>query len=262
MDAIAPLPAAERPRKAPLANAKVKPRRAALLIAGGILLLFVCGAGAWYAGVGRVTNARREVSAIAGHASDAVGAAVVTGISAVTERVGLGRLVSRDAEASPPPAPLPAKAPDVKRAAPLRTDGQVPSFRAFDLKPIPTARIPGTAATMRLPASPPSSERLGLDEPEPDLETYSRESTGVVAPIALWPQLPATLPPGVNEDDLGKIELLIQRDGSVSAVRLLGAPRNVHDSMFLSAAKAWLFQPALKDGVPVKYRKVIWIAQQ
>jgi hypothetical protein len=32
--------------------------------------------------------------------------------------------------------------------------------------------------------------------------------------------------------------------------------------MFLSVAKAWQFQPALKDGVPVRYRKTIWIASQ
>jgi hypothetical protein len=43
-------------------------------------------------------------------------------------------------------------------------------------------------------------------------------------------------------------------------VKLVGAPRNVHDSMLLSAVKAWEFVPALKDGVPVRYRKTITIA--
>jgi len=50
--------------------------------------------------------------------------------------------------------------------------------------------------------------------------------------------------------------------GTVESVRLLKAPRSVHDSMFLSAAKAWQFQPALKDGFPVRYRKTVWIAPQ
>jgi hypothetical protein len=30
----------------------------------------------------------------------------------------------------------------------------------------------------------------------------------------------------------------------------------------LSAAKAWEFRPALKDGRAVKYRKVVWMARQ
>jgi hypothetical protein len=30
-------------------------------------------------------------------------------------------------------------------------------------------------------------------------------------------------------------------------------------TMTLSAAKNWRFQPAVKDGQPVKYRRTIWV---
>jgi hypothetical protein len=39
----------------------------------------------------------------------------------------------------------------------------------------------------------------------------------------------------------------------------MSPPLNVNEGLFVSVAKAWSFQPALKDGVPVKYRKTIWI---
>jgi hypothetical protein len=32
--------------------------------------------------------------------------------------------------------------------------------------------------------------------------------------------------------------------------------------MWLSAIKAWQFQPAMKDGRPVRYLKTVWIAPQ
>ncbi len=32
--------------------------------------------------------------------------------------------------------------------------------------------------------------------------------------------------------------------------------------MLLSAAKAWTFSPAMKDGKPVGYRKLVWLVLQ
>ena len=74
------------------------------------------------------------------------------------------------------------------------------------------------------------------------------------------PQLPRELPPDVNRTELRLIELVISPLGTVESVKLIGDPRNVHDSMLLSAAKAWVFRPAVKDGVPVRYRKTVSVA--
>ena len=74
------------------------------------------------------------------------------------------------------------------------------------------------------------------------------------------PQLPRQLPPDVDPNQLGEMELVIALDGNVESAKLVKAPRNVHDSMLLSAAKAWQFRPAMKDGTPVRYRKTVWIA--
>jgi hypothetical protein len=56
--------------------------------------------------------------------------------------------------------------------------------------------------------------------------------------------------------------LIVLADGTVGAVKLLGERRNVLEGMLLSAAKAWKFQPALKDGRPVAYRKLVWLVLQ
>ena len=63
----------------------------------------------------------------------------------------------------------------------------------------------------------------------------------------------------MHPEDLGRIELIVATDGTVESVRLLGGPHSVHDGMFLSVAKAWQFQPASKDGRPVKFLERILI---
>ena len=92
--------------------------------------------------------------------------------------------------------------------------------------------------------------------------TYSRDSAGVLPPVGVRPQLPKELPAHVDRSTLARIELVILQDGTVESVKLLGEPRHVIDSMLLSAAKAWEFQPAMKDGRPVRYRKVVLMASQ
>ncbi len=71
---------------------------------------------------------------------------------------------------------------------------------------------------------------------------------------------PRTLPPTVNLDDLSRIEIVIAPDGSVESARLLDNRPDVLGGMFLSAVKAWEFHPATKDGVAVRYRKMILVS--
>jgi hypothetical protein len=93
-----------------------------------------------------------------------------------------------------------------------------------------------------------------------DEAIYSVNTPSVVPPIGIRPKLARQLPPDFDPARLGRIELIISADGSVESAKLLGPPRTVNDGLFLSVAKAWTFQPALKGGVPVRYRKTIWVA--
>ena len=53
------------------------------------------------------------------------------------------------------------------------------------------------------------------------------------------------------------LELVVSTKGDVESVRLLTVPKTVNDFMIVSAAKAWLFAPAKRNGRPVKYKQRI-----
>ena len=135
---------------------------------------------------------------------------------------------------------------------------------AFDLDPPiaapPASVVPVVAGNLGLPTRTRTELARALSENAPDVTVYSAESVGVSPPVGVNLQLPRQLPPEFDRNQLGKMELLIALDGNVESAKLVKAPRNVHDSMLLSAAKAWQFRPAMKDGNPVRYRKTVWIA--
>jgi outer membrane biosynthesis protein TonB len=80
----------------------------------------------------------------------------------------------------------------------------------------------------------------------------------VQPPSMLSPQQPPPLMIGGPSDGrVNRMELVVATDGSVERVRLIGAPRRMADMMLLSGAKLWKFTPAIKDGVPVRYRTMV-----
>lgn len=259
LDAIVPLESSRiRQGQAPAAAVRARTRRRAPAIAAAILL-FAGGAAYWQ--FANAAPSTAQVSAVAVKASDVVGTALVSGLSAVTETVGLGRLAPGDATGTVPPATPPvvkavAKSADAPKSP--RRDKQAPPFRLYDLPPVVAAGLPPE------PSAPFPAAALPVSPtPEPDLDldgnVYSAEDPGVAAPIGIRPQLPVGLPEGVTRDRLSQIELLILPDGNVGTVKFLGRPRNVLEGMLLSAAKAWKFSPAIKDGRPVAYRKLVWL---
>jgi hypothetical protein len=53
------------------------------------------------------------------------------------------------------------------------------------------------------------------------------------------------------------MEVIVAGDGNVERVKWLGPPQRMPDMMLLSRAKLWRFDPAVKDGQPVRYRLVL-----
>jgi hypothetical protein len=95
-------------------------------------------------------------------------------------------------------------------------------------------------------------------EHEPDVlpteqRIYSKADREVTLPLNVYPRLPPE-PPGVNPATRTILELTITTDGLVERVKMLTAPRNIHEFMLLSAAKAWRFEPATIGGRPVRFR--------
>jgi hypothetical protein len=81
---------------------------------------------------------------------------------------------------------------------------------------------------------------------------YSKQDPEVVPPQNVYPKLPSD-PPGAQAANRTVLELLISADGLVEHVRLRTPPRNIHEFMLVSAAKAWRFDPATFHGRPVRF---------
>jgi hypothetical protein len=94
-----------------------------------------------------------------------------------------------------------------------------------------------------------ASER---DESAPDA-IYSKSDSEVTPPRQVYPALPAEPPAALMKRALTVVDLVIAPDGLVEHVHLRTTPRDIHEFMLLSAAKAWRFEPALLDGRPVRF---------
>lgn len=85
---------------------------------------------------------------------------------------------------------------------------------------------------------------------------YSKADFDVTLPLSVYPKLPPEQS-GVDASARTILELTIAANGLVERVRMLTAPRNVHEFMLLSAAKAWRFEPARIGDRAVRFRQLV-----
>ena len=89
-----------------------------------------------------------------------------------------------------------------------------------------------------------------------DTRIYTAADAGVEPPTLRSAEIPEWLIQGfvVRQNS---VEILIDERGDVQRVKMIGAPQRMPDVMLLSRAKEWVFTPATKDGVPVRYRLLL-----
>ena len=147
-----------------------------------------------------------------------------------------------------------------------RSQGQSAAARKESAGPL-AARIPSLVPAFASVMSPiPSRDASNASEPaqtyviqaiEPGESAsdpiYSKSDSEVTPPQQVYPALPAELPTGFMKRALTVVDLVIAPDGLVEHVHLRTPPRDIHEFMLLSAAKAWRFEPALRDGRPVRF---------
>ena len=90
----------------------------------------------------------------------------------------------------------------------------------------------------------------------PDLRIYSVTDSGVEPPRLRSAEIPELLIAGF-ERRTNEVELVISERGEVQQARMIKAPQRMPDIMLLSRAKELRFDPAMRDGVPVRYRLVL-----
>jgi hypothetical protein len=261
LDRMAPLPDV-KPAQA-LSDRQVKNRRRRIgVIAAATLVLAMSGAAVRYSRMAGATVRGRQVSRATAAAADALGATVLAGASALSNSLGLGRIVARDA-AAPPAAPAAARMPE-HRSKPARAavDGKPGGRDGANVVPLEIVVYEAPGSRER-PSEPPPGQAEALERsPAPSIEdvVYSSGAEGISPPVAVHSKLPRELSPTVNRASLSRIELVVARDGTVESARLVGNRRDVQGGMLLSAVKAWEFRPATKDGAAVRYRKTILVS--
>lgn len=113
------------------------------------------------------------------------------------------------------------------------------------------------AASAPPPAPTPEPKPAAPAAPDP-LRVYSAEHPGLVAPVTVKQEMPR-----VPKDLLGRLrprgvmEIVINQVGRVEQAGLRQSIHPTYDGLILSAVKDWRYQPAMHEGRPVKFRKVI-----
>lgn len=141
-------------------------------------------------------------------------------------------------------------------------------------EPAPELEVSATTLSYAYPESLPSAVIAHFPETTPPMvvftsddlvvvdpaektsnRIYSQADAQVSGPVSVYPKLPNEAPGTRAGRTI--LELTIAADGLVERVRMLTAPRNIHEFMLLSAAKAWRFEPARLDGRPVRFRQML-----
>ena len=97
-------------------------------------------------------------------------------------------------------------------------------------------------------------------ETAPGSQIYSAVDGDVAAPVAAYPQS-STVATVLHDDEMLTFDVVIDEMGKVESVKLRRAPSSIRSTLMLtmsmSVAKAWRFQPAMRNGQSVKYRQSI-----
>ncbi len=120
--------------------------------------------------------------------------------------------------------------------------------------------------TQQAEAPRPAAERPRAElppEPKPTpvvQRVFSIEDTNVVPPVTVAQAMPNWSPP-VNElrTFTGAIDVVIDEHGAVVQAAIAQSVNPQYDRSLLLAAKRWQFRPALLNGQPVKYRKMVGV---
>jgi TonB family protein len=124
----------------------------------------------------------------------------------------------------------------------------------------PTSAAPPAAPTSAAPPAAPTSAAL------PAAPTvYTARDAGVTAPVAIERRFPSWVPPSgavARSVFRGALELVVDERGRVASASMAEPVSPLYDRRLLEAAKDWRFQPAKRDGVPVRFQMTIGVALQ
>ncbi len=154
--------------------------------------------------------------------------------------------------------------------------------RLSDLRVLATGFLElsaAAAASPPPPTPPPTPAPVAAPEPRPEEPGPSAVAAPAVAPVRVANRVytlddPDVTPPVAVRQDLprvpstimaqtrpeGLLDLEIDEQGRVTSMTLRASLHPHYDTLLLSAAREWKYQPARVNGAPVKFRKLIRVA--
>ncbi|HEY7173095.1 MAG TPA: TonB family protein [Vicinamibacterales bacterium] len=156
-------------------------------------------------------------------------------------------------EAAAPAAPV--AAPSQAAAGPANPPARAAATQAPPAVPAPAGSAPATAArpTVDSPA------KVTAAAAPVDLHVYTATDIDVKPPIAINQVMPRWIAPSrlVTTTFTGSLEVLVDEKGTVESVGVLQGTGTAYDAQLVEAARKWRYQPAMRGGVPVKYRRTV-----
>jgi TonB family protein len=104
-----------------------------------------------------------------------------------------------------------------------------------------------------VPSASAPTRRVPTREDQPG-HVFQSGDPLVTPAVLIRPRLPDNPPPGVPEEQIGTLEIVVSASGAVEHVSLISPANRYQERMLVAAAKAWQFQPATRQGRPVRYR--------
>jgi tetratricopeptide (TPR) repeat protein len=117
------------------------------------------------------------------------------------------------------------------------------------------------------PAAPPRREDPPAAPPAPTRPVrpagyiFNADEPGIVPPVTIRQEVPRVPSTITNQTrDRGMMEVLIDDQGRVTGIEMKIPLHPQYDALLMAAARDWRYRPAMLEGRPVKFRKIIQIA--
>jgi hypothetical protein len=153
------------------------------------------------------------------------------------------------------PAPPPGGGAATATAVPAPPPGT--TAPASPTEPVPPTRTPVDIVVAERDgrALPPAVEPVRPAPRTPPAGRVFTQADPLVTPaILIRPHLPDQPPADVPEEQIGTLEFVVAESGAVEHVHLISPANRYQERMLVAAAKTWQFQPAMREGRPVRYR--------
>ena len=131
-------------------------------------------------------------------------------------------------------------------------------FQELSTKAIPPPPLPVAPTPVIPPAAAPAPPAVAAAAAPTPQRIYSTADTNVLMPAVIRQELPpfSGRPTGSST---GALEIVINERGQVESATIRESVSPVYDRLAVDAARSWRYKPAMLDGMPVRYRKMISI---